>query len=302
MKYNNYIVILICGVLAMMSSCEKTININTPPYARKLAVNCNSEAGEPLYVVVGKSAAIKDQRYGTALVIDNAEVRLYVDDVYTETLHYDSVYGYPSLLHTEPGKKYTVKIAAPTYTDVEASVVAPAIVGISNIVRTVNARKDENGDWQDALTLTFSDPQGTADYYVIKLRGAQDSNFYNYSFCVNSPDASVETNVSDVPDANTCLGNTGIFLRDVLFNGRQKELVLYAGSGYMSPIINGTDTMYATIELLHVAEDYFKFEKSYKVADDANGNPFAEPVNVYTNITNGLGIFSIVSSDMREIR
>ncbi len=295
------IIIAVFATIAF-ASCEKTINVNTPPYARKLAVNCNTVVGQPLYVVVGTSAAIKDRKYSPELLVKNAQVKLYVNDVFAENLVFDTYFGYPSSLATEPGKKYSVKISATSYDNVEASSVAPSEVVISSIVRTPNARKDDEGALQDAVVITFTDPPAAGDYYIIKIQGPQDSIVSYSDFCVNSPDASVETNASGVVDVNTCLDNKGIFLRDALFNGRQKEIKFYASSAAIQPVFNGFDSVFAHIELLHVTEAYFRFEKSARIASDVNGNPFAEPVNVFSNVTNGLGIFSVISLDEQPIR
>jgi hypothetical protein len=134
------------------------------------------------------------------------------------------------------------------------------------------------------------------------LNSQADSPGTYPTFCVNSADPSVESNSNDLADVNTCLDNYGIFIRDALFDGQQKDLKLYASAYDMEPQFNGVDTQYATVELLHVTEAYFRYQKSYKVAQDANDNPFAEPVNVYSNITNGRGIFSIVNTSKTQIR
>jgi len=131
---------------------------------------------------------------------------------------------------------------------------------------------------------------------------AYDSFYHISGHCVNSSDASIESNSSDLADANTCLDNRGIFLRDALFNGRQKELKIYVNTGDLQPIFNGTDTLYPNVLLQHVPESYFRYRKSLSVAQDANGNPFAEPANVYTNVTNGYGIFTIYTQDRVEVR
>lgn len=301
--YKNQLLSLLIMATVLLASCEKTINVNVPPYAHKLVVNCNTMTGDELFISVSKSAQIKDRKNHPDLVINDAVVKLYIDGAYAETLNYDSAQGYQSGHYTHAGGVYTIKVSAAGYDDVAATVTAPPAVAITGITRVPYARKDQDGNEQDALTLTFSDPPVAGDYYIIKVNGIMDSTFYyNSNFCVNSPDAGVETNASDLVDANTCLDNNGIFLRDDLFNGQRKELKLYVQSMVIQPQYNGVDSVYASIELLHVTEAYFRYLKSNKVADESNGNPFSEPVNVYSNITNGLGIFAIVSRDGMQVK
>lgn len=303
MLNNRNIYCLLLAIACLASSCEKAIDINVPPVARKISVNCNTEIGQPFNITVGRTGSIKENKYFTNLDILDASIALYVNDSMAETIAYNPNTGYFSTVVVEPGKKYSVKVKAPTYNDVEASVTVPVRVLISSITRTPNARRDDEGKMQDAVVITFDDPAATNDFYIVRLNFAQNPNQpFGGSYCVNSSDPGIETSASDLVDANTCLDNNGIFIRDGLFNGRKKELTLYVNSDMVRPFENGPDTIYANVELLHVPEAFFRYEKSNRVAMDANGNPFAEPANVYTNVVGGYGIFAAYSTDRMDIR
>jgi hypothetical protein len=298
-----YLILLFAAVsILCMSSCEKAINVNIPPQTSKLTINCVAEVGMPFYLLAGRTGSLKDRNTNPDLAIGNAVVKLYVDGVYTETMKYQQSFGYYSVAIVEAGKKYSVEVSAPSYGDASASAVAPVPVAISNVVRTYAVRKDENGNFQDALDISFSDPSAAGDFYIININAPQDSMYHNYGFCVNSPDVSIETPEGDIGDVNTCLSSGGIFMRDVLFNGGKKEIRFYVNSDILGPFFNGTDSVYATMELYHVSEDYFRYVQTQRVAADTDGNPFAEPVNVYSNVSNGYGIFSIISSDIMEVK
>ena len=47
-----------------------------------------------------------------------------------------------------------------------------------------------------------------------------------------------------------------------------------------------------TAVLLHIDETYYRFQKSVNLAAATNGNPFAEPVSIPSNIDGGLGCFA----------
>lgn len=286
-----------------MSSCEKAIDVNVPPYDRKLTLSSvNAMGGDPIYVLAGTTASIQDQAKNPDLAIKNAEIKLYVDGVYKETMVYDSYYGYPSNTAAEAGRKYTIKVTAPTYGEAEVSSIAPSVVAITNVARIRDIRKNEDGDMQDAIDVTFTDPATEGDHYIVRIQSPLDSGIMNFKFCVNSSDPSVETQAGGVADVNDCLDNKGIFMRDVLFNGKQKVIRFYAKSDLMQPMFDGTDSVYAKVELFHVPEAYFKYTQTATKAMDSNGDPFTEPVNVYTNVSNGFGIFAIVAWDTKEIR
>ncbi len=298
MKNSKFYAVVLMANFLIIASCEKVIKVNLPSLKNELVINSNSEVNQSLSVNISRSNSLANHKYNPDLAVYNATVKLFVDGVFTETLTYDSAVGYYSASSTLPGKQYTLRVSAPTYTDADATITAPSAVHISNITRIPFARKDQDGNEQDELIVTFSDPPAMGDYYIIKLHSRDDSIGFNISnFCVNSPDAGIESVANEPITGTSCLENTGIFFRDALFNGQQKNLVLYAQSYNIAPQFNGADSLFATIELIHVPEAYFRYAKSSILANNTNGDPFSEPVNVYTNVNNGLGIFSLISRD-----
>jgi len=78
----------------------------------------------------------------------------------------------------------------------------------------------------------------------------------------------------------------GLLLDDEQFNGTKKVITLeldtfYDGSGYLF------------IDLLHISEEYYNYYYALvKQNENREENIYAEPVQLYTNIENGLGIFA----------
>ena len=140
----------------MCASCEKSIDVKTPPYAHKLVLNGNSESFQPLRVSLSKSASIKDKSHPLDLSVSDAAMKLYVDGVYSETMVCDSAGEYKSVQDMIPGKQYTVKASEPTFDDISSSVTVPSVVSITDIKRVADARKDKDGNPKDALTISFT--------------------------------------------------------------------------------------------------------------------------------------------------
>jgi len=302
MKSNNSIYSLIISAALFFTSCEKSINVNVPPQVSRLTGAITCEVGTPLYVTVGRTAKLTESAINTDLSIRNAQISVYEDDVLAETLVFDSLtYRYPSATVTRPGHRYKVRIAAPGYEDAEATETAPTLVPITRVERQYDVRSMD-GNKQDAVILTFTDPPTTNDHYVIAITGPQDSFQYHGDFCVYSPDPAVESPQEDVTEGSVCLHSYGIFLRDIIFNGQERAVKFYVDGGSLGPYYNGTDSIYAHITLWHVSEAYYRHLQTLQVAFDAGNNPFAEPVNVHTNFTNGYGIFAIIAMEDREIR
>jgi hypothetical protein len=75
-------------------------------------------------------------------------------------------------------------------------------------------------------------------------------------------------------------------LEDRLLNG--KSFVI--GTSYR---FSSGDTVTAT--LYHTEEAFYRFRESVRDARNANGNPFAQPSAIYSNVQGGLGIFAVLS-------
>ena len=55
------------------------------------------------------------------------------------------------------------------------------------------------------------------------------------------------------------------------------------------------------VTLMHLTLDYYNFLTSINNAINANGNPFAQPATIQSNINGGIGIFTGLSYDQRYI-
>lgn len=288
------------------ASCEKTVKLNIPPYTPTLVLNCIPYAGEYINASVGYSESIANHvGVSKDLSLDGATVLLYTNGVLTDTLVYDTMeYRYKSTTVAEVGKTYELRVSAPTYTAISASSNTPQAVLIDSALLTRNVRKDPDGNMQDMITLKFNEPATANDYYILRIKtaGSVLQGQYMERFCVYTADANVETANNDFADLNECIDNDGLYLRDDLINGQRKELKLYLSSGLTQGVEHLSDTVYYFVELSHVTEQGFKYERSYRTARDSNGDPFAEPSNVYSNVKNGHGIFHIVNTSVALVK
>ncbi|MCD6062135.1 MAG: hypothetical protein K0R82_46 [Flavipsychrobacter sp.] len=301
---------ILVPVLAIVAgSCTKEIKVDVPEHQPSLVISSNTSVDDTFRVQIGKSAAILKYKPNLDLSVSDATVVLYEGDKALGAMVHNKADGiYTAAAIAEAGKKYTIKVSAPGFTQAEATSDVPSAVKIKSIKRYPNARVDIDGMQQDEIRISFDDPSGVGDFYILRLLmpTVQDSFMngeYVYSTCVNTNDPSVESIYNESIDQNTCLSSDGIFFRDALFNGTTKELRLFVASNVLLPVedFNGT-LFYPGIELHHVPEALFRYQKSYQFASENMGNPFAEPTNVYSNVVNGYGIFSVVSIDYEEVK
>lgn len=296
--------------LIIFAACNKDIEVKLPVEESKLVVNSRTNVGDTIHVQVTKSMNVLEYNFESAL-ITNASVQLYVDNVPGPVMAYDPAKKYYTApVKAEQGKKYNVTVTAPSFTKAEASTLVPVAVPIVAMHRVENVRTDDDEGSIDELRITFDDPPTPGDYYIIRITEPKESKFFNNSFIIRSSDASVEgiANSDDFSDAGGLrLSRKGIVVNDLLFNGGSKELVLYCAHDLLEPTHTTDDnnqpvTLYTTVELLHVTNDYYRYFKSYMFVSESYDDGFTQPANVYTNIINGYGIFSIVSKDKKMIQ
>jgi hypothetical protein len=291
--------VLLAGILLLFASCEKEIQLDVEPHQAQLVINSTTITGEPLEVFVSKSVGMQEYNRNKNLNVPNATVIAKSGSGLTEQLMYNPATGsYTSTNNTNPGTQYTLTVSAQGLGTATASTHATSSVAIAQISRLRNVRLSAEGYAQDELKVVFDDPAGAGDYYIVGLHRVDSiPDTVMYAQCVNSVDPDIETISSEEMDNTTCLQPDAIFLRDQLFNGKRKELRLFVDSRYFSTAAPGT----VFVHLSHVSEDFFRYYKSYLYATENTGNPFAEPINIYNNITNGRGVFSIMNTDIRVV-
>ena len=85
------------------------------------------------------------------------------------------------------------------------------------------------------------------------------------------------------------------YVKDVLDNGEEISKNLYLSS--YGPDISGEGIPYA-VYLLNVDETYYRYHKTSSLI--SGDDPFSEPVQVYTNVENGLGCFCSFNGSYEE--
>ncbi|MEL6355444.1 MAG: DUF4249 family protein, partial [Bacteroidota bacterium] len=100
-----------------------------------------------------------------------------------------------------------------------------------------------------------------------------DTFFQDFPLYIESPDpllVDVGNGLQAISDRSFSGGNVEIRL---LFNDYQSNLTV--------------------LEMISLTEDGYRFLVSKQAYEESIDNPFAEPVNVHNNITNGYGIFML---------
>jgi hypothetical protein len=309
----------------LLAGCQKDIEVDLPEHTPKLYVYSVSSVFEKMRITVGRSVPIKDYSFATTdFAVKNATVLLYENDKAPVTLTYDEASKqYISDKDLTLGATYRVDVSAPGYDAASSSAILPAFVIIEDVQNKI-VSADSFGESE--LSIRFTDPPTPGDFYTIDITSVyelrekqglpgipgrpegEEGDGYGYDYgCINSNDPAIDDVTNKDPfTTEVCLPSKNMLISDVLFNG-QTRTIKFKLPRYYSDVyrdtINGKEVVtYPQIQLKHVNEDYVKYLRSYRQVRDNSGNPFVEPVNVFTNIRNGYGLFAPASADVRPIR
>ena len=274
------------GLLAGCKSLQNDVNVPLPYYANQLVAECYLQNGEVPRLSVTESVPYLDDGQAVAagsqvLKLSNGQtVQLPTDVTVTLTLPG----GKPLPLRFSPGvdnatgKYYTHVGSAPLVAQagqqfgldvqdkrgrhITGTTVVPTFIRIDSAQYKYNGLTGAN---KKAYFLTkWTDPGATADFYRLMLHKGKPAN--------NS--------------------ETDNLLTDRLFNGQPyAQVTTYR-------FVPG-DTVTAT--LYHIDSLYYSFRLSVRDARNANGNPFAQPSGIHSNVQGGLGIFTVLVSDQRTV-
>ncbi|MEM1134991.1 MAG: DUF4249 domain-containing protein [Bacteroidota bacterium] len=197
------------------------------------------------------------------------------------------------------GETYTINVQVPNLGEASSTFEIPTPVEIEKAdlettSSNVNSR-EENGE------ITFTDNPNEQDFYIFQLYFSAgfpqdicdstgvyvrtDTVFFFNNARLSSPDPSV---INPDNDSNEFSKNF-LLLNDVLFNGQNFKL------NFKAEIFSNSDEL--IFELKHISEDYYRYLLSIENYNFSDGNPFAEPVQVYSNVENGFGIVAAYASD-----
>lgn len=286
-----YIIISAMALIGL--SCEKTIDYDLPQEDPKLSIDTYVIEGEPVTALVGISQPSLSSEYPE--VTADAEVWLYEDGVKVSKLEYNSVnpnlYGtYSSDYKPKAGKTYRVEASLDNFETAYGMNLLPEPV-------PVNADYDTSTNY---LSVSFRDPSTSGDYYLIRAfnKRYQNGVFYRDNITLTTSDPVVEifTDFDDDPlQDDIYKSGRDAYMTDQSFNAKEREVrfKIYERS-------NGQqDTM--VVELLRITEDFYLYDRSKALIYWADDNPFAEPIQVHSNVENGYGIVAGGSKSTTDV-
>ena len=291
MRLNNIrlsaiLLIVLIGGQFSFSSCRKLVQSDFPDFAPVPVVNSFLSADGLIKVHISLASKLDTNELKG---LDNAQVKLYVDDVFKELLTSAGNGVFTSTTIVEPLKKYECKVDIPGYGTVSCSTSIPKPSHLRDITSIAIAGKDQEGLTYPAVKFTFSNNPAEKQYYEARIRlfgretGATLINIVDPVLLNEGLPLSVFSNELITDTAYTMTIN--------YFTGS-------AGSSNGGP--TRTNLYPFILELRSVSYDYYQFARQKYLYESGRFPEFGLSSNqafqLYSNVKNGYGIFAGYSS------
>jgi hypothetical protein len=314
---------LLTGATVALSACETIVDVDVPPHTPRLAVSYTlsnqtptteyQEFFEVRDMFVSASQGVLEVKESAGRKDATVELLNETGQVVEQfrskgrpsfnqsTSRPDSLYGYYVPVRNfigQPGSTYTLRASAPGLETVEATLTLPSRAVIETGSYTAT-QTSSNGSSLGRLTCSILDNAATTDYYLAYARVLDRNGRYwgevrhDYNSNSNSgsgPDIALDR----FQRSETRLSYGQYPFSDAGGNGQRLNLnedVVLQYMGGFSP--GGTTAVPAYIELIvsSITPDTYRFYQSLQRYYDTDGNPFAEPAPLFSNVRPGYGLF-----------
>jgi Domain of unknown function (DUF4249) len=309
-KYNLkiYLTTMLTAAI-LLNSCIKKLDHDFKDQPQKLAINSILAQDSLVKVYVSSTRSILKT---DTVIIDDALVLLYENAVFYDTLSHRGKGLYMPKKNLYPCERcvYTVIVKANGYPDAGAEAKIPVLNINYNLHVTYPYGYNQNNEAIGLIELSLQDVTSQKNYYELVFYRNLYANKFNYLGLVDiRSDDPVLKDEGDLDYAPPT-----ILFSDRLFNGENVtvsfKLFEYGfPSGGNPPVL--INNQYVVLRC--VSESYYNYKK-YLLRHNYNQNnsgsiddPLhllfsSEPTNMYSNITNGYGIFAGYTGIMKKAK
>lgn len=291
----------------VFTACETVVDIDVPIEERILVVNALNTPDSTWRVRVSLSRHILDDV--PFKVPDQATVSI-IDarsgELVEQLTKSPEEWFYEGNTKPVAGMEYSLRVMTSKYGIAESTSVLPLPVSITGIEVDSIPRQPVGGggpiSWDATfpVKIHFDDPAGVANYYMVSasarsyyLQGPSpqqlDTVWYDYPVFVNANDPSLQA------DYNF---NGPIYFNDRLFDGDARVITV----GLQAQSFYYNQAAQVKIIFSSMSESYYKYATTTNLQHATSGDPFAQPVLVFNNIQNGLGIFGGYSQSVWVVK
>lgn len=295
-------IMLYCILLVTLSSCEDfftaTKEIELEGFLDEVTIVgrlSNTDVSNELRrselsygILISRNRSIADTN--NFVVIDNANINLTSNDGLDIDFEFHDRSGYyfpPNMgnsnfegITVEENTEYELVVDIPGEDRISALCETQAFGKVDDIIIIQDDIADDNGSTIDRVQITIDDPIGVNFYYLEvfydgeRVKGGIKSGYFDKGYIYN---------ISSIYDESPELFN------DDLIDGKTATLEFWS-QRYKNEEVEISNTV---VILWSLSKEEYEFRRSLSAVEIAEENPFAEPSIVFSNIENGIGVFSM---------
>jgi len=305
----------------ILFSCQEEITLDLPKADDKLVIEGSIENGFPPYIIITKNGGyfdpIDSETFDNLFVNDIESVEIWYNDndgvkldsvileqitffdslppIYTDIDHVQAQFTSPQdrlpYDFSKSGRTYYLEIKWNNQV-ISSSTTIPEVTPLDCL--WVEKSENSKEEYEYDIRALYSDPADQDNFILLKSKRIQHFEYKD----------SLECQAKDRPDNSLKLIDAG---SDILINGesfetyfpRPKDNGFPTGNynSYHTEICDDGDTLVfkedlVLIKYCQIDEPSLKFWRGLIRQVGTNGNPFSEPMNLVSNINNGLGVFT----------
>jgi hypothetical protein len=276
-----FLLVLVFASL-LFAGCHEKIDWDSPPFESKPVMNSILIPGKPVKVHVSLAVPFGANK---SIIVEDAEVNLFVDGVFTETLVYQGEGIYHSQLVAEIGKEYVCHLHVDDYPVARGSTTIPKPLNILGVEHINVAGIDEEGTKYPAVKVTFENRPGIFSCHEIVI------NIIHEGF------SDFRAGIMDYVDP--VLLNEGLPLT-IFSNEIIKDESYTMTINYTTGITSGK-LLPLRIEFRTISHSFYQYTRQLFLYEYNNEDYFFSgvvrtPFTIHSNVENGYGIFTSYSS------
>ncbi|WP_282014151.1 DUF4249 family protein [Marinifilum flexuosum] len=284
----NYFKLLSSLILfLLLVSCEEEEELPQEKSHQIITINSLMGVDSLIQVKLSKSTGTSiEMKY-----ISDARITAHKNDKELGEFVYrqNGIYELPSQ-YLASETKYQITVTHPSFKKITANTFVPAKVSINDI-KFVN----DESEGKTTFNLKFTDDASQNNYYMLLVKGISNNKSNVIQYYSNDIVFEGNLNVNDNGFEQNMLRGSRSF-SDKNFESSQVEISFY--------ILNNdffVDYSEYKIELYHLNEDYFNYERSFVSLENKDDILFSNKTNLYSNVEEAFGIFSSYALDYKVV-
>ena len=293
--------LLIIG-MSMLTACETVIDIDPPDYDSELNVISKFSPDSVWAARVTKTLPINSFRDRSDAFMTDAKVIVYEGDVLIDRLLHDGSdegwYVSSKRLRPQPNTRYRMVVEAQGFRSVSAVSLAPSPPVVSNL-EVVRPEPDDDSRQVDYLVRFSLENRAGLNYYDFSVFLGFDSGglpgaprYYLSHLWMYHDSRQWYCDHTHLLNPLGVVINPGVFCSSGILSDRFSDGQTMKFEVYTRLQDDFSDRRADGIILIVNARspEYIEYQSSIEEQDDEEG--FGEPVNLYTNVEGGHGIFA----------